>query len=38
MISNFLYCFKKSEKPKMERQNTPYPKQSIINLEKGTID
>ena len=37
MISKYLICVK-SEKPKMKRQNTPYPKQSIINLENGTIE
>ena len=38
MISYFLKQFKKSEKPKIKRQNTPHPKQSIINLENGTIE
>ena len=38
MISYFLKQFKKSEKTKMKHQNTPHPKQSIINLENGTIE
>ena len=37
MIKKYLICFK-SEKAKLKRQDTPHIKQSVINLEKGTIE
>jgi len=39
----YLFCSKskpksKPKNPKLKRENTPYPKQSIIDLDEGTID
>ena len=40
MLLNFFKCFIKTNntKPKLRRENTPYPKQSVINLDEGTIE
>ena len=40
MLLNFFKCFIKTNntKPKLRRENTPYPKQSFIDLDEGTIE
>ena len=40
MLLRFFSCFIKTNntKPKLRRENTPYPKQSFINLDEGTIE
>ena len=40
MITYFL-CYNKTkpkQKPNLRRENTPYPKQSVIDLDDRTID
>ena len=36
----YYFCYKKSkQKPnKLKRENTPYPKQSVIDIDNGSID
>ena len=35
----YFSCFScYNTKPKMIRQNTPYPRQSVIDLDEGTIE
>ena len=37
----YFFCNKKQnpkQKPNLRRENTPYPKQSVIDLDEGTID
>ena len=31
------FCITNEKKPKLKRENTPYPKQSVIDLDEGTI-
>ena len=40
MLLNFFKCFIKANdtKPKLKRENTPYPKQSVIDIDEGTIE
>ena len=40
MLLNFFKCFIKANdtKPKLRRQNTPYPTQSVIDVDEGTIE
>ena len=40
MLLRFFSCFIKTNntKPKLRRENTPYPKQSFIDLDEGTIE
>ena len=40
MLLRFFSFFIKTNntKPKLRRENTPYPKQSVINLDEGTIE
>ena len=39
MLLRFFSCFiKTNTKPKLRRENTPYPKQSFIDIDEGTID
>ena len=40
MLLRFFSCFIKTNntKPKLRRENTPYPKQSFIDIDEGTID
>jgi len=40
MLLRFFSCFIKTNdtKPKLKRENTPYPKQSFIDVDDGTID
>ena len=40
MLLRFFKCFIKTNntKPKLRRENTPYPKQSFIDLDEGTIE
>jgi hypothetical protein len=37
MLFVYLFCSKK-QKPKLRRENTPYPKQTIIDLDEETIE
>jgi hypothetical protein len=34
----YFSCYSNKTKPKMVRQNTPYPRQSIIDIDNGTIE
>ena len=36
----YFFCSKKNNdtKKKLRRENTPYPKQSFIDIDSGTID
>jgi len=36
----YYFCYKKSkQKPnKLKREKTPYPKQSVIDIDNGSID
>ena len=39
MLLRLFSCFiKTNTKPKLRRENTPYPKQSVINLDEETIE
>ena len=40
MLLRFFSCFIKTNntKPKLRRENTPYPKQSFIDVDDGTIE
>ena len=39
MLKYFLCFIKKNDsKPKFKRENTPHPKQSVIDLDKGIIE
>ena len=40
MLLRFFSCFIKTNntKTKLRRENTPYPKQSFIDVDDGTID
>ena len=40
MLLNFFKCFIKANdtKPNLRRQNTPYPTQSVIDVDEGTIE
>jgi len=40
MLLRFFSCFIKTNntKPKLKRENTPYPKQSFIDVDDGTIE
>ena len=39
MLLRIFSCFIKNDtKPKFKRENTPYPKQSVIDVDDGTID
>ena len=40
MFLKYFKCFVKTNdtKPKFRRQNTPYPKQSFIDIDEGTIE
>ena len=40
MLLRFFKCFiKNDKKPKLKRENTPYPtKQSFIDVDEGTIE
>ena len=39
MLLRFFKCFIKNDtKPKFKRENTPYPKQSFIDVDEGSID
>jgi len=40
MLLRFFKCFIKTNntKPKLRRENTPYPKQSFIDVDEGTIE
>ena len=40
MLLNFFKCFIKANntKPKLKRENTPYPTQSVIDIDEGTIE
>ena len=39
MLLRLFKCFiKNDKKPKLKRENTPYPKQSFIDVDDGTIE
>ena len=40
MLLNFFKCFIKANdtKPNLRRENTPYPTQSVIDVDDGTIE
>ena len=39
MLLRLFKCFiKNNKKPKLKRENTPYPKQSFIDVDEGTIE
>ena len=39
LLLRIFSCFIKNDtKPKFKRENTPYPKQSVIDVDDGTID
>ena len=40
MLLRFFSCFIKTNntKPKLKRENTPYPKQSFIDVDEETIE
>ena len=39
MLLRFFSCFiKTNTKPKLRRENTPYPKQSFIDVDEETIE
>ena len=39
MLTYYFSCYKKpKQKPKLNRENTPYPKQSVIDIDNGSID
>ena len=40
MLLKYFKCFIKTNdtKPNLRRENTPYPKQSVIDIDKGTIE
>ena len=39
MLLRLFKCFiKNDKKPKLKRENTPYPKQSFIDVDEGTIE
>ena len=40
MLLKYFKCFIKTNdtKPNFRRENTPYPKQSVIDIDKGTIE
>ena len=43
MLTYYFSCYKKPKqkpklKPKLKRENTPYPKQSVIDIDNGSID
>ena len=39
MLLRIFSCFiKNDKKPKLKRENTPYPKQSFIDVDDGTIE
>ena len=40
MLLKYFSCFIKTNdtKPKLKRENTPYPKQSVIDVDDGTIE
>jgi len=40
LLLRIFSCFIKTNdtKPKLKRENTPYPKQSVIDVDDGTID
>ena len=40
MFLKYFQCFTKTNdtKQKLRRENTPYPKQSVIDVDKGTIE
>ena len=39
MLLRLFSCFIKNDtKPKLKRANTPYPKQSFIDVDEGTIE
>ena len=39
MLLRLFSCFIKNDtKPKLKRENTPYPKQSFIDVDEGTIE
>jgi hypothetical protein len=40
MLLKYFKCFIKTNgsKPKLRRENTPYPTQSVIDVDEGTID
>ena len=40
LLLRFFKCFIKTNdtKPKLKRENTPHPKQSVIDVDEGTIE
>ena len=40
MFLKYFSCFVKTNdtKQKLRRENTPYPKQSVIDVDEGTIE
>ena len=39
LLLRIFKCFiKNNKKPKLKRENTPYPKQSFIDVDDGTIE
>ena len=40
MLLKYFKCFIKTNgsKPNLRRENTPYPKQSVIDVDDGTIE
>ena len=40
MLLKYFTCLMKSNdsKSKFKRENTPYPRQSVIDVDKGTIE
>ena len=39
LLLRIFKCFiKNNKKPKLKRANTPYPKQSFIDVDDGTIE
>ena len=40
MLLKYFKCFIKTNgsKPNLRRENTPYPKQSVIDVDEGTIE
>jgi len=40
LLLRIFSCFIKTNdtKPKLRRENTPYPKQSFIDVDEGTIE
>ena len=40
MLFNFFKCFIKSDnsRQKLKRENTPYPRMSVIDVDERTID